>query len=90
MSVLGACWRRPILEENQGSFEEIKAVPKNGEHTENRGKAAPRNRGKPTPRKSSYKVDKLLWSSWKVDKHDLENGWIVDQPRLSQLESGQT
>jgi hypothetical protein len=24
MSVLGACWRKPILGENQGSFEEIK------------------------------------------------------------------
>jgi hypothetical protein len=29
MSVLGACWRRPILGENQGSFEGIKAEIKN-------------------------------------------------------------
>jgi hypothetical protein len=48
------------LGQNQGSFEGIKAAPKNGECVG--------NIGKPMPRKSSYKVDKLLRSSWKVDK----------------------
>jgi hypothetical protein len=79
MSVLGACWHRPILGENQGSFEGIKASTKNGEHTENRGKAVHQKRGKPTPRKSSYKVDKLLQSSWKVDKHRLGE-WLDHGP----------
>jgi hypothetical protein len=41
MSVLGACWRRPILGENQGNFEDFKTTPKIGEHAGNRGKAAP-------------------------------------------------
>jgi hypothetical protein len=39
-------------------FEEIKATLENGERAG--------NRGNPTLRKSSYKVDKLLRSSWKV------------------------
>jgi hypothetical protein len=60
MSVLGACWRRPILGESQGSFEGFKVVPENGERAVNRGKTSAKNRGKPMPRKSSYKVDKLL------------------------------
>jgi hypothetical protein len=60
ISLLGACWNRPILGQNQGSFEGINEALKNGEHVG--------NIGKPTPRKSSYKVDKLLGSSWKVDK----------------------
>jgi hypothetical protein len=65
------CWRRPILGENQGSFEGIKETTQNGERT--------KNRGKPTPRKIIYNVDKLLRSSWKVDKCRLGE-WLVCGP----------
>jgi hypothetical protein len=54
------CWCRPILEENQGSLKKSRQRWKNGERTN--------KKEKPTPRKSSYKVYKLLQSSWKVDK----------------------
>jgi hypothetical protein len=43
MSVLGACWHRPILGKNQGSAEKWGEHAENEEHT--------RIKGKPTPRK---------------------------------------
>jgi hypothetical protein len=64
------CFHMPILGENQGNFEDFKTTPENRGARWNKGKEASKQR-KTITEKSSYKVDKLLQSSWKVDKHRL-------------------
>jgi len=54
---------------NRRSFEGIKeALENRGVHQELR-KSNAGKRGKISTKKSSFKVDKMLRSSWKVDKH---------------------
>jgi hypothetical protein len=45
-----------------------------------------RKRGKPTPRKAVTKWTNCCGAVGKWTSTDLENGWIMDQPRLSQGE----
>jgi hypothetical protein len=44
MSVLGACWRRPILGEIEEVLKELKQRRKIGERARNKGKAGEKKR----------------------------------------------
>jgi hypothetical protein len=55
---------------NQEVLKELKQRRKIGEHTEIKEKQH-QKKEENSAEKSSYKVDKLLQSSWKVDKHRL-------------------
>jgi hypothetical protein len=66
------------LGENKGKFEDFNIVLENRERVGIRRKVAPKKR-KISDEKNSYKVDKLLRSSWKVDKHRLGE-WLDHGP----------
>jgi hypothetical protein len=76
-----------LAQENFGrksrKFEEIKATPENGECDENKRKATLKIEEIQRRGKSVTKWTNCCGAVGKWTSIDLENGWIVDQPRLS-------
>jgi hypothetical protein len=56
MSVLGACWHRPMLREIEEALKESEHRWKTGEHTRNKGKVAPGKEEKQHVRRACRKT----------------------------------
>jgi hypothetical protein len=80
MSVLGACWCRPILGRIKEVLKESKKHRKIGESARNRGNKAPKIEENTHREKSVTKWENCCGAVGKWTSVDLENNWIEDQP----------
>jgi hypothetical protein len=90
MSVLGACWCRPILGRIKEVLKESKQHRKIRERARNKGKAAPETEENPR-REKKLQSGKIVVEKLEIGQAPTwRNIWIKDQLRLSQGESKHT